>query len=99
MEGGCRIIMNCFLPVSGYILYCVMAAQCLSQVIQLGQENKVITMLQLSASSATMEEEIVGVSVRLNQAIRQQFQNIVIHIFEFPEARVDTSRLDYHLLA
>ena len=49
-------------------------------------------------SIATMEEEIVGVSVRLNQAIRQHFQNIVIHSFEFPGAWVDTSRLDHHLL-
>ena len=34
-------------------------------------------------SIATMEEEIVGVSVRLNQAMRQ---NIVMHIYEFLEA-------------
>ena len=42
-------------------------------------------------SIATMEEEIVGVSVRLNQAIikRQQFPKIVIRSFEFPEAWVD----------
>ena len=40
---------------------------------QHGQENKVIVTLQLSMSIATMEEEIVGVSVRLNQAMRQQF--------------------------
>ena len=32
-----------------------------------------LCLLQLSMSIATMEEEIVGVSVRLNQAIRQQF--------------------------
>ena len=30
---------------------------------------------QLSMSIATMEEEIMGVSVRLNQAIRLQFPN------------------------
>ena len=58
-----------------------------------------ICQLQLSMSIATMEEEIVGVSVRLNLLIRQHFQNIVIHSFEFPEAWVDTSRLDHHLLA
>ena len=40
---------------------------------QHGPENKVIITLQLSMSNATMEEEIVGVSVRLNQAMRQQF--------------------------
>ena len=40
----------------------------------------------------------MGVSVRLNQAIRQHFQNIVIHSFEFPGAWVDTSRLVHHLL-
>ena len=40
---------------------------------QHGQENKVIITLQLSMSIATMEEEIVGVSVRLNQAMRQRF--------------------------
>ena len=49
-------------------------------------------------STATMEEEIVGISVRLNQAI-SDFQNIVIHSFEFPEAWVATSRLDHRLLA
>ena len=43
-------------------------------------------------SIATTEEEIVGVTVRLNQAI-------VIHSFDFPEALVATSRLDHHLLA
>ena len=34
-----------------------------------------------------MEEEIVGVSVRLNQAMPwdSDFQNIVIHSFEYPE--------------
>ena len=40
---------------------------------QHGQENQVIITLQLSMDIATMEEEIVGVSVRLNQAMRQQF--------------------------
>ena len=46
---------------------------------------------------ATMKEEIVGVSVRLNQAMRHYFQNIVMHSFEFPEAWqwVATSRLDH----
>ena len=48
-------------------------------------------------SIATMKEEIVGVSVRLNQAMGQQFPKL--HCFEFPEAWVDTSRLDYCLLA
>ena len=38
-----------------------------------------------------MEEEIVDVSVRLNQAMRQRFpnihdNNIVMHSFEYPEA-------------
>ena len=41
-------------------------------------------------SIATMEEEIVGVSMRLNQAMRQWFQNIVVHSIEFPEALVAT---------
>ena len=50
-------------------------------------------------SIATIEEEIVGVSVRLNQAIRQRFPNIVMHSFEFLEAWVATSRLDHRLLA
>ena len=58
-----------------------------------------ITTLQLSMSIATMKKEIVDVSVRLNQAMRQQFPNIVIHSFEFLEAWVDTSRLDHRLLA
>ena len=40
---------------------------------QHGQANEVIITLQLSMSIATIEEEIVGVSVRLNQAMRQQF--------------------------
>ena len=40
---------------------------------QHGQENLVIITLQLSLSIATMEEEIVGGSVRLNQAMRQRF--------------------------
>ena len=58
-----------------------------------------IITLQLSTCIATMEEEIVGVTVRLNQAMRQQFPNIVIHSFEFPEAWVATSRLNHRLLA
>ena len=40
---------------------------------QHGQENQVIIALQLFMSIATKEEEFVGVSVRLNQAMRQQF--------------------------
>ena len=40
---------------------------------QHGQENQVIITLHLSMSITTMEEEIVGVSVRLNQAMRQRF--------------------------
>ena len=36
---------------------------------QHGQENQVIMSQQLSMPIATMEEEIVGVSVRLNQAM------------------------------
>ena len=50
-------------------------------------------------SIATIEEEVVGVSVRLNQAIRQRFPNIVMHSFEFLEAWVATSRLGHRLLA
>ena len=38
-----------------------------------GQENQVISTLQLSMSIATMEEEIVGVIMRLNLAMRQRF--------------------------
>ena len=37
---------------------------------------------------AAMEKEIVGVGVRLKQAIRQQFENIVMHSFEFSKAWV-----------
>ena len=58
-----------------------------------------ITTLQLSMSIATMKKEVVGVSVRLNKAMRQQFPNMVIHSFEFPETWVGTSRLDHRLLA
>ena len=58
-----------------------------------------IITLQLSMSIATMEGKIVGVSVRLSQAMRQRFQNIVMHSFEFSEAWVATSRLDHCLLA
>ena len=46
-----------------------------------------------------MEEEILGVSMRLNQAMRQRFQNIIMLSFKFPEAWVVTSRLDHRLLA
>ena len=58
-----------------------------------------ITTLQLFVSIATMEEEVVGVSVRLNHAIRQQFPKIVIHSFEFPKAWGDDSRLYHRLVA
>ena len=58
-----------------------------------------IITLQLPMSIATIEEEIVGVSVRLNQAMGQRFPNIVIHSFEFLEAWVATSILDHRLLA
>ena len=34
---------------------------------------KLIGILQLSMSIVTMEEEIVGATVRINQAMRQQF--------------------------
>ena len=45
--------------------------------------------LQLSKSVATVEEEIVGVSVRLNQAMRQRFpKHCPTYSFEFPEAWV-----------
>ena len=51
-------------------------------------------------SIATMEEEIAGATVRLNQAGHESnFQKIVIHSFKFPEAWVATSRLDHRLLA
>ena len=36
-----------------------------------------IIILQLSMSIATMEEEIVDVSVRLNQAMKQRFPKII----------------------
>ena len=45
-----------------------------------------IITLQLSISFAAMEEEIVGVSVKLNQVMRVRFPNIVMHSFEFSEA-------------
>ena len=38
---------------------------------QHGQKNEVIITLQLSMTNETTEEEIVSVSVRLNQAMRQ----------------------------
>ena len=51
-------------------------------------------------SIATMEEEIVGATVRLNQAMRAISKTLsFIRNFEFPEARVATSRLDHRLLA
>ena len=48
-----------------------------------------------------MEEEIVDVNVRLNQAMIETviFQNILRHSFEFPDAWLSTSRLDHRLLA
>ena len=54
-------------------------------------------------SIATMEEEIVDVNVRKNQAVTQQFSRTSSGIcgFEFPEAWVATLRLeslDHHLL-
>ena len=49
-------------------------------------------------SIVTVEEEIMGVSVRLNQVIRQQFpKHCHSYSFEFPGAGVDISRLDHHL--
>ena len=40
-----------------------------------GQDNQVIIILQLPMSVATVEEENVGVSGRLNQPTRQRFPN------------------------
>ena len=54
---------------------------------------------QLSMSIATMEEETADVIVRLNQAVRVIFQNIIMHSFKFPEDWVATSRLSHYLLA
>ena len=52
-------------------------------------------------SIATMEEEIVDVYVRLNQAVSQQLfrTSSGSYSFEYPEAWVATSTLDHHLLA
>ena len=49
-------------------------------------------------SIATMKKEIMGVSVRLNQAMRQGFPKHRHTYFEFSEAWVATLRLDHHLL-
>ena len=65
----------------------------------LTQHGQEIITLQLFMSVATMEEEIVGVSVRLNQAMRQRYPRHRHDSFEFPEAWVATSRLDHCLLA
>ena len=55
--------------------------------------------LSISMSIVTMEEEIVGVTVRLTRPGEGNFPNIVIYSFEFPEARAATSRLNHCLLA
>ena len=51
-------------------------------------------------SIATMEKEIVGVSVNWIKPgdNNVHLMNIVVHSFAFPEAWVDTSRLDHRLL-
>ena len=41
-----------------------------------------IITLQLSMSVAKIEEKILGVSMRLNQAMRQRFQNIIVRSFK-----------------
>ena len=51
-------------------------------------------------SVATMDEKIVGVSVHdIKPGHESNFQNIIIHSFEFPVAWAATSRLDHRLLA
>ena len=55
---------------------------------------------QLSTSIATMEEEIVDINVRLKPGRETTiFQKIIRRNFEFPEARVATSKLECRLLA
>ena len=51
---------------------------------------------QLSMSIATLEEEIVDVTVRLNQAVRQRFSRTPSGMALDFQA---TSRLDHRLLA
>ena len=55
-----------------------------------------INILQLPMSIGIMEEEIVGINVRLNQVVTQRFFRILSSIANF---WVTTIRLDYHLLA
>ena len=49
-----------------------MAAGFTPGLFKAARRIKLIGILQLSMSIATMEEEIVGATVRLNQAMRQQ---------------------------
>ena len=80
MEGGCRVIMKLFSPMFQDTLLCNDSSMgsCRTDPSTWSRELSdnyaaTICLLQLSMSIATMEEEIVGVSVRLNQAIRRQF--------------------------
>ena len=64
-----KLFSSCFQQFN-----CVMAAGFapgLSDSQEIG--INLIGILQLSMSIATMKEEIVGATVRLNQAMRQQF--------------------------
>ena len=44
-----------------------------------------MVILQLSMSIATMEEEVVG-ATEIKSGHESNFQNIITHSFEFPEA-------------
>ena len=57
-----------------------------------------IIKLQLAMSIATMQEEIVGVSVRSNRAMRQRFPRIISSCITLNFQR-PTSRLYHRLLA
>ena len=87
IQGGYRVIMKLF--SSGFrllLLLCNASSWPSRWVLKTpwsGELSDNYSTLQLSMSIATMEEEVVGVSVRLNQAMRQRF---LMHSCEIPEA-------------
>ena len=81
MQGGCKVIMKLFFSCYRLCNGSWVRARSLRQH---DQENQVIITLQLSVPIVTMEEEIVGVNVRLNKAMRQQFpkhRHVYLRIF------------------
>ena len=65
-----------------------------------GEENLVITTQQLSVSAVALEEEIIGVNVRLHQAVRWWFSSTLsgVALNFFAETGVATSRLNHCFL-